>query len=68
MTTRTIPSSAEQWLKPREAAARLGITTQTLGRWVRARRIESNRDASGRRLYTRAEVDRVLTALTEAGQ
>jgi excisionase family DNA binding protein len=69
MTGRTLPlAPGERMLKPREASERLGIAPKTLVEWARASKIATTRTPGGHRLYPQVEVDRLLAAMTEAGQ
>jgi excisionase family DNA binding protein len=47
-------------LSPRDAADRLGITTDTLRRWDREGRIEAQRTPGGQRRYREADVNALL--------
>ena len=54
-----MPRHSGTLLTSTEAARALGISVDTLRRWDRAGRIETRRDATNRRLVSRAEVDRL---------
>ena len=52
----------KQFLVASEAARRLGISLDTLRRWDRAGKIETERDAANRRLVAVSEVERLAGA------
>jgi excisionase family DNA binding protein len=54
----------QQFMPPREVAALLGVTTQTVGRWAEAGRIPSVRLPSGHRRYAAADVHALVEAST----
>lgn len=56
------PAADPQPLKPREAAALLGVSVVTLGGYARRRQIASVTLPSGHRRYHRWAVDAVLAA------
>jgi molybdopterin-binding protein len=45
-----------------EAAAALGVSTDTLRRWEKAGKLRASRDAQGRRRVPRAEIERLARA------
>lgn len=50
-----------------EAAETIGVSTDTLRRWIEDGRIESDRTTGGQRVITRAEVNRLLAERRRAG-
>ncbi len=50
-----------------EAAEALGISTDTLRRWITAGRVAADRTDGGQRTITRAEVNRLLAERRKAG-
>lgn len=64
MATQTDPDPQE-YMPPREVAALLGVTTQTVGRWAEAGRIPSRRLPSGHRRYAAADVRALVEASTD---
>lgn len=54
-------------IPPAEAAARLGVSTQTLARWARDGKIESGFTIGGHRRYAEAELERVKRGAPQAG-
>jgi excisionase family DNA binding protein len=57
--------SADEMLGPKEAAAVLGISTDTLTRWGDQGRIRYIRLPTGRRKYHREDVERLLTVVND---
>jgi excisionase family DNA binding protein len=57
--------SADEMLGPKEAAAMLGISTDTLHRWGDAGRIRYTRLPTGRRKYRREDLKGLLTVVND---
>jgi excisionase family DNA binding protein len=54
------PGGSETFLLPAPAAAKFGVTVQTLRNWARAGKISAIRTLGGHRRYREAEVSRLL--------
>ena len=62
--TSSIPKDS---LRIGEAAESLGVSTDTIRRWISEGRIEAERTQGGQRTITRAEVNRLLAERRRAG-
>jgi molybdopterin-binding protein len=62
--TSSIPKDA---LRIGEAAESLGVSTDTIRRWITEGRIEAERTPGGQRTITRTEVNRLLAERRRAG-
>ena len=62
--TSSIPKDA---LRVGEAAESLGVSTDTIRRWISEGRVEAERTQGGQRTITRAEVNRLLAERRRAG-
>jgi excisionase family DNA binding protein len=56
---------AEDWLLPHEAAERLGIAANTLGRWARDEQIRHTVTNGGHRRYLKHDVEALKEKLTK---
>lgn len=55
-------------LTPREAAKLLGITAQTIYRWIRTGKLTYTRLPSGLYRIPRSEIERILTPIPAQGR
>ena len=61
-------AKVDQYLTIKEAADHLGVCTNTLRNWGANGKIKERRNPmSGYRLYSRAELDRLLRQIEESG-
>ena len=58
----------DEYLRPTEAAQRLGVNLKTLSRWADAGHIACRVRPSGHRQYPAREVERVLAEMEEGGR
>lgn len=61
-------ATGERWLKPREAAAQLGVTGETLRRWADAGSIDHRRNHAGHREYPQSAVRALLDRMDAGGE
>lgn len=61
-----IPHDVDKLVSVGEAAALVGVSTDTIKRWEKAGRIKSTRTPTGHRRFRRGDVVRLLTGDHEA--